>query len=95
MLAQSVSLFDEATRQRGSTNLVHYFLTLRRHRLRQLAWHKAVVAIGSCVHRQAYTLAFGDVFFLLGVALLVALPGQLAPEKAGACRGGKLNRHVT
>jgi MFS transporter, DHA2 family, multidrug resistance protein len=79
MLAQSVSLFDEATRQRLD-QLVHYF---QGHGAVDYAtaWRRAVVAIGSSVHRQAYTLAFGDVFLVLGVILLVAILAALLLKK--------------
>ncbi len=79
MLAQSVSLFDEATRQRLD-QLVRYFQS---HGVVDYAtaWRKALVAIGSSVHRQAYTLAFGDVFLVLGVTLLVAILAALLLKK--------------
>jgi DHA2 family multidrug resistance protein len=78
-LAQSVSLFDEATRQRID-QLVHYF---RSHGVvdQATAWHKAVAAIAGRVHRQAYTLAFGDVFLVLGAILLVAILATLLLKK--------------
>ena len=75
VLGQSVSLFNEATRTRLD-QLTHYFLT---HGISDpaVAWHKAVVAIGQPVHQQAYTMAFGDTFYLLGAALVVALVAAL------------------
>ena len=45
------------------------------------AWHKAVVAIAGRVHQQAYILAFGDVFLLLGVVLVVAILAALLLKK--------------
>ena len=71
VLGQSVSLFDQATRIRLD-RLTHYFLA---HGVSdpQLAWHKAVIALANRVHQQAYVMAFGDTFYLLGAALLVAL----------------------
>ena len=45
------------------------------------AWHKAVAAIAGRVHRQAYTLAFGDVFLVLGALLLVAIVAVLLLKK--------------
>jgi DHA2 family multidrug resistance protein len=79
VIGQSVSLFDEATRTRID-QLMHYFLT---HGVSDpaLAWHKAVVAIGNRVHQQAYTMAFGDTFYLLGAALVVALVSALLLKK--------------
>ena len=85
VLGQSVSVFDEATRTRLD-QLTHYFLT---HGVSDpaVAWHKAVVAIGNRVHQQAYTMAFGDTFYLLGAALVVALVAALLLKKpAQACR---------
>src|SRR5437764_2294353 len=75
VLSQSVSLFAEATRARIET-LTQYFLG---HGIadRAAAWHEAVVAIGRTVRAQAYILAFGDTFYLLGVGLLVALVATL------------------
>jgi DHA2 family multidrug resistance protein len=71
VLGQSVTLFDEATRARID-HLVHYFLL---HGVTDpaIAWHKAVIAIAHRVQQQAFTMAFADTFYLLGVALLVAL----------------------
>jgi DHA2 family multidrug resistance protein len=45
------------------------------------AWHKAVATIAGRVQRQAYTLAFGDVFLVLGVLLLVAILAILLLKK--------------
>jgi DHA2 family multidrug resistance protein len=79
VLGQSVSVFNEATRTRLD-QLTHYFLT---HGISDptVAWHKAVVAIGNRVHQQAYTMAFGDTFYLLGAALIVALVAALLLKK--------------
>ena len=79
VLGQSVSVFNEATRTRLD-QLTHYFLT---HGISDpaVAWHKAVVAIGNRVHQQAYTMAFGDTFYLLGAALVVALVAALLLRK--------------
>jgi hypothetical protein len=38
-------------------------------------------AIAGRVHRQAYTLAFGDVFLVPGALLLVAIVAVLLPKK--------------
>jgi len=81
VLGQSVSIFDEATRHRLD-QLTHYFLG---HGVSDpsIAWHKAVIAIGNLVHRQAYTMAFADTFYLLGMALVAALLAALLLKKAG------------
>ena len=71
VLSQSVSLFEEATRTRIE-QLTQYFMN---HGVidRVDAVHRAYVAIGHVVQKQAYILAFSDTFYLLGVALTIAL----------------------
>ena len=68
---QSVSVFEQATRSRIE-QLTQYFIN---HGIteRADATHRAYVAIGHIVQRQAYILAFSDTFYLLGMALIVAL----------------------
>jgi len=86
VLGQSVSIFNESTRTRLD-QLTHYFLT---HGISDpaVAWHKAVVAIGNRVHQQAYTMAFGDTFYLLGAALVVALVAALLLRKPARLAAG-------
>jgi MFS transporter, DHA2 family, multidrug resistance protein len=86
VLGQSVSMFDEATRNRLD-NLVHYFLA---HGVSDpaLALHKAIVAVGARVHQQAYTMAFGDTFYLLGAALVMALVSALLLKRPGHLSAG-------
>jgi DHA2 family multidrug resistance protein len=81
-LSPSVSPFDEMTRQHID-QLVRHFLS---HGVSDpaVAWHKAVVAIGSRIHQQAYTMAFGDAFFLMGATLIVALMAALLLKKPAA-----------
>jgi hypothetical protein len=43
--------------------------------------HKAVIAIGNRVRHQAYTMAFGDIFLLLGVVLVVAILAAILLKK--------------
>src|SRR4029077_696015 len=71
VLTQSVSLFEQATRTRLD-QLTQYFMN---HGVIDHvdAAHRAYVAIGHIVQKQAYILAFSDTFYLLGVALIVAL----------------------
>jgi DHA2 family multidrug resistance protein len=52
------------------------------------ATHRAVVAIGKIVQKQAFILAFSDTFFLLGAALIVALIAVLLLKKPGTLAGG-------
>jgi DHA2 family multidrug resistance protein len=86
VLNQSVSLFDEATRVRLS-QLVQYFL---QHGVTDAATatNKALLAIGSRIHLQAYTMAFADTFFLLGAALVLALVATLLLKKAAHVSAG-------
>jgi MFS transporter, DHA2 family, multidrug resistance protein len=71
VLMQSVSLLEQATRNRLD-QLTQYFVN---HGVidRSDAAHRAYVAIGHTVQKQAFILAFSDTFYLLGAALIVAL----------------------
>jgi MFS transporter, DHA2 family, multidrug resistance protein len=79
VLSQSVSLFEQATRNRID-QLTQYFMN---HGVidRVDAVHRAYVAIGKVVQKQAFILAFSDTFYLLGVALIVALIASLMLKK--------------
>lgn len=79
ILTHHVSLFEEATRAR-LTGLTRYFLD---HGVSDptVAGHKAAVAIALRVRQQANVMAFGDTFFLLGAALVVALAACLLLRK--------------
>jgi DHA2 family multidrug resistance protein len=71
VLMQSVSLLEQATRTRIE-QLTQYFMN---HGVvdHAEASHRALVAIGRVVQKQAFILAFSDTFYLLGAALIVAL----------------------
>jgi MFS transporter, DHA2 family, multidrug resistance protein len=71
VLMQSVSLLEQATRTRLE-QLTQYFMN---HGVidRVDAAHRAYVAIGHIVQKQAFILAFSDTFYTLGAALIVAL----------------------
>lgn len=87
VLVQSVSQFNEATRQRIA-EFTRYFLS---HGISDpaTARHEAVIAIGRIVRKQATIMAYSDVFVLLGVALVVALAITLALKKSeGGAAGG-------
>lgn len=79
VLMQSVSMFEQATRTRLE-QLTQYFMN---HGVidRADAAHRAYVAIGNIVQKQAFILAFSDTFYLLGVALLAALLAGLLLKK--------------
>ncbi|RFB96987.1 EmrB/QacA family drug resistance transporter [Rhizobium leguminosarum bv. trifolii] len=86
ILTNSVSVFEEATRDRIA-RLTGYFMS---HGVsdQALAGHKAVVAIALKIRKQANIMAFSDAFFLLGVALVVALLATLLLKKPGQLSGG-------
>jgi DHA2 family multidrug resistance protein len=86
VLMQSVSLFEQATRTRIE-QLTQYFMN---HGVASQAdaSHRAVVAVGHIVQTQAYILAFSDTFYLLGMALTVALIAALLLRKPGHLEGG-------
>jgi MFS transporter, DHA2 family, multidrug resistance protein len=87
VLTPSVSLFEQATRTRID-QLTQYFMN---HGVidRVDAAHRAYVAIGNVVQKQAFILAFSDTFYLLGIALVIALIASLLIRKPGHLeRGG-------
>ncbi len=86
ILTNSVSAFEEATRARVA-NLTNYFMN---HGVsdQALATHKAIVAIAASLRKQANIMAFSDTFFLLGVALVIALVASLLLKKPGHLSGG-------
>ncbi|MDR9758123.1 DHA2 family efflux MFS transporter permease subunit [Rhizobium redzepovicii] len=86
ILTNSVSVFEEATRDRIA-RLTGYFMS---HGVsdQALASQKAVVAIALKIRKQANIMAFNDTFFLLGVALVVALLASLLLSKPGQLSGG-------
>ncbi|WP_027552002.1 MDR family MFS transporter [Bradyrhizobium sp. Cp5.3] len=87
VLMQSVSVFEQATRTRLE-QLTQYFVN---HGVldRADAAHRAYVAIGHIVQKQAYILAFSDTFYLLGMALIVALIAALFLKKPGHVSTGE------
>jgi DHA2 family multidrug resistance protein len=86
VLMQSVSLFEAATRARIE-QLTQYFIN---HGITDPAYaaHRAVVAIGGIVQKQAFIFAFSDTFYLLGAALIVALMATLMLKKPGHVEAG-------
>jgi MFS transporter, DHA2 family, multidrug resistance protein len=86
VLMQSVSLLEQATRARIE-KLTQYFMS---HGIADHAdaSHRAVIAIGMIVQKQAFILAFSDIFFLLGAALIVALMATLLLKKPGHLETG-------
>ncbi|SDS94863.1 MDR family MFS transporter [Bradyrhizobium canariense] len=86
VLMQSVSLFEQATRTRIE-QLTQYFIN---HGVADhaAATHRAIVAIGQVVQKQAFILAFSDTFYLLGAALIVALIATLLLKKPDHLESG-------
>jgi DHA2 family multidrug resistance protein len=86
VLMQSVSIFEQATRSRIE-QLTQYFVN---HGVidRVDAVHRAYVAIGHIVQKQAFILAFSDTFYLLGAALIVALMAALLLRKPNHLESG-------
>ncbi|MBX9646906.1 MAG: multidrug efflux MFS transporter [Xanthobacteraceae bacterium] len=86
VLTQSVSMLEQATRNRID-QLTQYFLN---HGIADHAeaTHRAVIAIGKVVQKQAFILAFSDTFYLLGAALIVALIATLLLRKPDHLAGG-------
>jgi DHA2 family multidrug resistance protein len=79
VLSQSVSLFERATNTRLD-ELTQYFMS---HGVIDGvdAAHRAYVAIGRIVQKQAFILGFGDTFYALGAALIVAMLASLLLKK--------------
>ncbi|WP_343052040.1 MDR family MFS transporter [Mycoplana rhizolycopersici] len=87
ILTNSISLFEEATRNRIA-KLTSYFME-QGVSDPAVAAQKAVVAIASSVRKQADIMAFSDAFFLLGAGLVVALFATLLLKKPdGQMAGG-------
>lgn len=86
ILTHSVSVFEEATRDRIA-RMTAYFMS---HGIsdQAVATHKAVVAIALKVRKQANIMAFSDTFYLLGVALVIALVATLLLKKPSHLSGG-------
>jgi DHA2 family multidrug resistance protein len=86
VLTQSVSMLEQATRTRIE-QLTQYFMS---HGVADHAeaTHRALVAIGKIVQKQAYILAFSDTFYLLGAALIVALMAALLLKKSDRLASG-------
>jgi DHA2 family multidrug resistance protein len=85
MLASSVSILD-APALRRLAELQRYF---QEHGVIDpwTALRKGIAAIGSLVQQQASVMAFGDVFYLLGVAVLLAILSLLLLRKPARLAG--------
>lgn len=86
VLTQPISLFEQATRERIE-QLTQYFIN---HGVADhaAAAHRAIVAIGKIVQKQAFVMAFSDTFYLLGIAMIVALIAALVLKKPDHVEAG-------
>jgi len=86
ILMNSVSNFNEATRQRIA-DLTTYFQT---HGIADLAvaQHEAIVAIGRIVRREAFVMSYADVFMLIGIGLVIGLVASLGLKKGAGSAAG-------
>src|SRR4051794_18566239 len=85
VLMAHVTPFAEATRDRMAS-LQAYFLAHGATNPGQ-AWHEAAVQVGRTVRAQAYFLAYGDAFALLGAGLLIALLAAFLLRKPASTAG--------
>jgi len=81
ILTSSISLFEEATRNRID-RLTAYFLHSGVSDV-ATAHLKAIVAMALRVRQQANIMAFSDTFYLLGIALMLAFVATLLLKKPG------------
>jgi DHA2 family multidrug resistance protein len=88
IITARASLLDPATRERIAA-LQEHFLSAGASDP-ATAWHDAVVQIGRIVRAQSYLLAYSDAFYLMGVALLLALVTSLTMRKTS---GGGAGAH--
>jgi DHA2 family multidrug resistance protein len=88
MISAQVSLLDPATRQRIAA-LQQHFMSGGNSDV-GTAWHDAVVQIGRTIRAQSYLLAYSDAFYLMGVALLLAMATTFAMRKS---TGGGAGAH--
>jgi DHA2 family multidrug resistance protein len=86
ILTTSISLTSEALRTRIA-ELTRYFLS-RGISDEARARHEAIVAIGRVVKRQASILGYADTFFLLGIALMLALVATICLRKPDRLSAG-------
>lgn len=80
VITPAVSLLNEATRQ-WLAMMQRYFMSTGTADP-ATAWHDAVVAVGRTVREQAYFLAYGDTFFMMGATLLLAVIAAVLMRRA-------------
>jgi DHA2 family multidrug resistance protein len=79
-------MLEQATRSRLD-QLTDYFMN---HGVidRVDAAHRAYVAIGKVIQKQAFILAFSDTFYALGAALIIAMLAGLMLKKPDHVNAG-------
>jgi MFS transporter, DHA2 family, multidrug resistance protein len=80
VITPSVSLLNEATRQRLAMLQQHFMAAGTADPA--TAWHDAVVAVGRTVRAQSYFLAYGDTFFVMGGVLVLAIAAAVLMRSA-------------
>jgi DHA2 family multidrug resistance protein len=82
VIGSAVNLFRDSVRQRLA-DLTNYFLS---HGVSDIAaaQHKAIIAVGNIVRRQALIMGYGDTFAALAVLLVMAAACLLLTRRAGA-----------
>ncbi len=82
VLSSSVSLASNDT-EHTITILTQYFLS---HGISDpaIARHEAIIGVGNIVRHQASIMGYGDMFFLLGAALFLALVASLFLKRTAA-----------
>ena len=85
IIGQSVTTYREDVRQR-ITEMTNYFMA---HGVSDFATaqHKAIVALGQTVKRQALVMAFSDTFAVIGVMLAIAAVVLVFARKGKAGAG--------
>jgi MFS transporter, DHA2 family, multidrug resistance protein len=86
VLTSSVSLFDEATRQRLAA-LSRYF-TAHGVADSATAWHEGIVAIGRVMREQSYIMGYSDTFLLIGGSLVLAILATFGLRRIDRSGGG-------
>lgn len=86
VITPAVSMLAPATTQRIS--MMAQFFEAHGLSDKQAARHEAIIAIGRSIRAQAYLMAYGDAFALLGTALVIAIIASLFLARAKVAGAG-------
>jgi MFS transporter, DHA2 family, multidrug resistance protein len=86
VITPEVTMFSEATRQRLAALQQHFMASGTADP--ETAWHDAIVAVGRIVRTQAYLLAYGDTFGVLGCGLLLAIVAAVMMRRTAGSGAG-------